>query len=70
MIDFILRPIRRRFGKDRKFYAAIDDMFRLTSTTFAPWVVLESDDKRYARIKALRIIVEALEKRLGECPAS
>ena len=27
MIDFILRPIRRRFGKDRKFYAAIDDMF-------------------------------------------
>lgn len=27
MIDFILRPIRRRFGKDCKFYAAIDDMF-------------------------------------------
>lgn len=27
MIDFILRPIRRRFGKDRKFFAAIDDMF-------------------------------------------
>jgi len=27
VIDFILRPIRRRFGKDRKFYAAIDDMF-------------------------------------------
>lgn len=27
MIDFILRPIRRNFGKDRKFYAAIDDMF-------------------------------------------
>lgn len=43
-------------------------MFRLTSTTFAPWVVLESDDKRYARIKALRIIVEALEKRLGRVP--
>ncbi len=27
VIDFILRPIRRRFGKDRMFYAAIDDMF-------------------------------------------
>lgn len=41
-------------------------MFRLTSTTFAPWIVLESDDKKFARIKALRIIVDALEKRLGE----
>ena len=27
MFDFILRPLRRRFGKDRAFYAAIDDMF-------------------------------------------
>lgn len=27
MIDFILRPIRRNFGKDKMFYCAIDDMF-------------------------------------------
>lgn len=27
MIDFILRPFRRNFGKDKQFYAAIDDMF-------------------------------------------
>ena len=27
MFDFILRPLRRRFGKDKAFYAAIDDMF-------------------------------------------
>ena len=27
MFDFLLRPIRRRFGQDREFYAAIDDMF-------------------------------------------
>ena len=27
MIDFILRPIRRNFGKDKMFYRAIDDMF-------------------------------------------
>ncbi len=40
-------------------------MFRLTSTTFAPWTVLESDDKKYARIKALEIIVTALEERLN-----
>lgn len=27
MIDFLLRPFRRNFGKDKLFYAAIDDMF-------------------------------------------
>lgn len=56
----------RNRDKYPEYKAAIDDMFRLTSTTYAPWVVLESDDKRYARVKALRLIVEALEERLGE----
>ncbi len=46
------------------YRVAIDDMFRLTSTTFAPWTVLESDDKKYARVKALETIVDALERRL------
>ena len=46
------------------YKAAVDDMFRLTSTTFAPWVVLESDSKWYARIQALKAINEALEARL------
>lgn len=27
MLDFLLRPFRRNFGKDKAFYAAIDDMF-------------------------------------------
>ncbi len=36
------------------------------STPFAPWIVLESDDKRYARVKALKIINDALEARLRE----
>lgn len=48
-----------------QYRAAVDDMFRLTSTHNAPWIILESDDKYYARVKALRIINEAIEKRLG-----
>ena len=60
----------RNREKYPQYKAAIDDMFRLTSTTFAPWIVLESDDKKHARIKALRIIVEALERRLGVEPLS
>ncbi len=41
---------------------AINEMLRKTNTTFAPWHVLESNDKHYARIKALSIVVDALEK--------
>ena len=39
-------------------------MMKKTSTTFAPWHVLESNDKKYARIKALKIVVEEIEKKL------
>ena len=54
----------RNRDKYPQYKAAVDDMFRLTSTEFAPWTVLESDDKHYARIQALRAINEALEARL------
>ena len=43
---------------------AIDDMLRETSTVFAPWYVLESNDKHYARIKALKIIINEIEKHI------
>ncbi len=39
-------------------------MLRRTHRDGAPWIVVPSDDKRYARIKALKIINGALEKRL------
>ena len=56
----------RNRDKFPQYKSAIEDMFRLTSTEYAPWIVLESDDKMYARIKALRIINDALEARLHE----
>lgn len=58
----------RNREKYPQYKSAIDDMFRLTSTTYAPWLVLESDDKKYARIKALKIIVKALEERMNIDP--
>ena len=60
----------RNRDKYSQYKEAVEDMFRLTSTTFAPWTVLESDDKRHARVKALEIIVEALEARLHETRVS
>ena len=41
---------------------AINEMMKKTSTTYAPWHVLESNDKKYARIKALKIVIEEIEK--------
>ena len=32
--------------------------------TYAPWHILESVDKKYARIKALKIVIKELEKAL------
>ena len=44
------------------YEVAVDEMIQKTSTVYAPWHILESVDKKYARIKALRIIVEELER--------
>lgn len=54
----------RNRDKYPQYKMAVNDMFRLTSTTFAPWHVLESDDKHYARVQALEIVNNALEQRL------
>ena len=43
---------------------AVDEMLQKTSTTYAPWHILESVDKKYARIKALHIVIDALDQAL------
>ncbi|WP_074221689.1 polyphosphate kinase 2 family protein [Rhodovulum sp. ES.010] len=42
------------------YVEAIDDMLARTSTPDAPWHVVPANDKRYARIHALRLVVDAL----------
>ncbi len=46
------------------YEGAVNEMLQKTNTSYAPWHILESNDKRYARLKALRIVIEALEKAL------
>ncbi|MBR1456028.1 MAG: polyphosphate:AMP phosphotransferase [Oscillospiraceae bacterium] len=45
-----------------QYEEAIDEMLQKTSTENAPWFIIESNDKKYARIKTLRIVIDALEK--------
>ncbi len=42
----------------------VDRMIKLTSTEFAPWTIIEGNDKKYARIKALKTICDRLEERI------
>ncbi|MCL2352489.1 MAG: polyphosphate:AMP phosphotransferase [Firmicutes bacterium] len=46
------------------YVEAVDEMLLRTNTGCAPWTVVESNCKKYARLRTLRIIAEELEKRL------
>jgi polyphosphate:AMP phosphotransferase len=44
---------------------AVQEMVERTSTYDAPWTLVEGNCKRFARLKVLRTVAEALEKALG-----
>lgn len=54
----------RNREKWNEYERAVDEMLVRTSTTYAPWIIVEGNDKYYARIKVLRTVVEAMEARL------
>ena len=45
---------------------AVNEMLLRTSTDYAPWVLVEGNDKNYARVKVLKTVVDAIEERLKE----
>ena len=45
---------------------AVNEMLMRTSTDYAPWIVVEGNSKYYARVKVLKTVVDAIEKRLKE----
>ena len=50
-----------------QYETAVNEMLVRTSTTYAPWVVVEGNCKYYARVKVLRTVVDALEERVKAC---
>lgn len=44
---------------------AVNEMLDKTSTPNAPWIIVEGNDKKYARIKVLETVVKAMEDRLN-----
>lgn len=39
---------------------AVDEMIQKTSTTTAPWNIIEANNKMYARLKIMNIIIDKL----------
>jgi len=55
---------RNREKRDR-YEVAVNDMIERTSTGISPWVLVEGEDKRYARVKVLQSVCDGLERALG-----
>lgn len=51
----------RNRDKWDQYEAAINEMLQKTSTDFAPWHIIENNDKKYGRIRTLKIINDAIE---------
>ena len=54
----------RNRGKWSDYTMAVDEMVARTSTTIAPWTLVEANDKLFARIKVLKTLAERMESRL------
>ena len=46
------------------YHAAVCDMIDRTSTSIAPWTLIEANDKYHARIKILRTLCKSIEAAL------
>lgn len=56
----------RNREKWSEYENAVDEMLKKTSTVFAPWHIIESNDKKFARIKTLEIITKTIEAALNK----
>jgi polyphosphate kinase 2 (PPK2 family) len=56
----------RNREKWKPYEEATNEMFMRTHTAHAPWTIIEGNCKRFARIRALDTVIEAIEKRFSE----
>ena len=56
----------RNRDKWEAYEEAVNEMLVRTDTSYAPWTVVEGNNKYYARLKVLKTVVELFEKKLGK----
>ena len=47
-----------------QYEEAVNEMIAKTSTKAAPWNIIEANDKLYARIKVMNIIIDAVSAKI------
>ncbi len=58
---------RERWGD---YEVAVNDMVERTSTHSAPWLLIEANDKNYARIEVIRALADRMERALTRLTAA
>ncbi|MFA5968039.1 MAG: polyphosphate kinase [Sphingomonas sp.] len=58
----------RNRARRADYLVAMDEMFRRTDTRWAPWTVIDGNDKQAARIAALTVIADKLEAQVPMDP--
>lgn len=48
-----------------QYEQAVEEMLQKTSTEYAPWHIIPSVDKKYARIRTMQIVTDELERAVG-----
>lgn len=56
----------RNREKWEQYETAVNEMLAKTSSAYAPWNVIEANDKKYARIKVLQTVIAAVKSRLKD----
>jgi len=54
----------RNRAKRTEYEAAVQEMIDRTHQEIAPWVLVEAEDKRYARVKVIESVIAAIESGL------
>ena len=55
----------RNREKWKSYGEAVEEMFLRTHSPKAPWTIIEGNCKRYARIKALDVVIKAIEEKIA-----
>lgn len=55
----------RNRAKWDEYFGAVEDMLLHTSTPHAPWTAVEANNKYWARVKVVKTIVDAIQKRIN-----
>lgn len=54
----------RNRAKWDAYLEAVEEMLTRTSTPYAPWTIVEANDKYHARVKVVKTVADAIEKAL------